>query len=238
MDENQIPMAEEPQGSSFPWSALDCWIGVGLLALVNVALLVFITQFPDLELMQNAGIVFLQLASLLPVVLIFAWKKIPWKHIRFTKFDSATMGLGCDLVIAAYGIAAVHNLILVALGVDTQGAQILEIFSELDSPIWFFIVGVIVAPLVEEIFFRGFLFQGFRQRYGWIAGLVLSSFIFAAAHLGPVAFIPTFLLGAVMAYVYHRSNSILPGVVLHFLVNGFGLCAAYAATQIPGIIPA
>jgi membrane protease YdiL (CAAX protease family) len=96
---------------------------------------------------------------------------------------------------------------------------------------------VIVAPFVEEVFFRGFLFQGLRQRYGWIAAMLLSSAIFAVAHLDPVALIPTFVLGNVLAYVYHRSNSVWPGIGLHFLVNGFGLCAAYFVTQYQDLIP-
>jgi membrane protease YdiL (CAAX protease family) len=41
----------------------------------------------------------------------------------------------------------------------------------------------------------------------------------------------------VLAYVYHKSNSVWPGILLHFLVNAFGLCSAYALTQFPGIIP-
>jgi hypothetical protein len=123
------------------------------------------------------------------------------------------------------------------LGVDTQGEQILQLFAELDSPLWFFIVGVIFAPVVEELFFRGFLFQGFRQKYGWVGGAFLSSFIFGIAHLDPAAFIPTSILGFLLAYLYHRSNSVWPGIIRHGLVNAMGLLAAYAATQMPNLIP-
>jgi membrane protease YdiL (CAAX protease family) len=110
-------------------------------------------------------------------------------------------------------------------------------FAELNSPFWFAIVAAVVAPFVEETFFRGFLFQGFRARYGWKVGMVLSSAIFAAAHLDLVVLIPTFILGNVLAYVYHRSNSVWPGIVLHFLVNSFGLCGAYFATYYQNFIP-
>ncbi len=98
-------------------------------------------------------------------------------------------------------------------------------------------MGAILAPLVEEIFFRGFLFQGFRARYGWVPGLLLSSAIFGLAHLDPVALIPTFILGCVLAYLYQRSNSIWPSVSLHVLVNTVGLVSAYVMTQYPNLIP-
>lgn len=94
-----------------------------------------------------------------------------------------------------------------------------------------------VAPLVEEIFFRGFLFQGFRQKYGWVNGMLLSSAIFAAAHLNLVVLIPTFILGSLLAYLYHRSNSIWPGVIVHFLVNTFALSVAYFIVHNPSLFP-
>jgi hypothetical protein len=72
------------------------------------------------------------------------------------------MGIGCGLLIASYAIILLHNLLLMNLGIDTQGEAIAKLFAALESPVWFFIVGALLAPLVEEIFFRGFLFQGFR----------------------------------------------------------------------------
>src|SRR4030095_10440608 len=123
------------------------------------------------------------------------------------------------------------------LGVDTQGAKIVKMFSELSSPFWFSIVAALVAPFVKETFFRVFLFQGFRTHYGWKTGMLLSSAIFAAAHLDLAALIPTFILGNVLAYLYHRSNSVWPGIFLHFLVNAFGLFGAYFVTHYQNLIP-
>ena len=237
MDQDQLTPIPESKEYSVPWSVLDNWIAVGLFVLLNVGLLVFIALGNGEQFLQGAGIVFAELAYLLPVILIFAWKRIHWKYLGFGKFNSITMGMGCGLLIAGYFVILLHNLILLALGVDTQGEKIITIFDNLNSPVWFLLVGIVFAPIVEEIFFRGFLFQGFRQRYGWAPAILISSAIFAAAHLDPIAFIPTFILGSVLAYVYHRSNSVWPGIILHFLVNAFGLCAAYAATQFPNLIP-
>jgi membrane protease YdiL (CAAX protease family) len=103
------------------------------------------------------------------------------------------------LLIASYIIIILHNALLYLLGVETQGENIVKMFAELDSPVWFFIVGAVFAPLVEEIFFRGFLFQGFRARYGWVPAMLISAAIFAAAHLDLVVFIPTFILGCLLA---------------------------------------
>lgn len=236
--ENNQPLSPDPTLSyAIPWTILDTWIAVGLLVLLNIGLLGFILLVQWDEVLQSAGIVLAEMLYLLPVLIILAWRRVSWKHLGFGRFDAVTMGMGCSLLMAGYVFILLHNLVLMALGVDTQGGEILKVFSELESPAWFVLGAVFAAPIVEEIFFRGFLFQGFRQRYGWVAGIAISSFIFAAAHLDPVAFIPTFILGAVLAYVYHRSNSVWPGIILHFLVNAFAVCAALAAVQLQDVIP-
>jgi len=228
----------DPLEYSVPWTIFDSWLGVVMLALIDAFLFIITLRGSKAELAQSAGIILLELAYLLPVLLIFAWKRIHWKHLGFRKFEPKVMGLGCGLLIGGYLIILLHNLILLGLGIDTQGEAILRLIEMLESPRWFFLVGVVFAPFVEEIFFRGFLFQGFRQKYGWVRAMLLSSAIFAAAHLDPASLIPTFILGLVLAYLFHRSNSVWPGIILHFLVNAFGLCGAYFATHYQNFIPA
>jgi len=233
------PPVPEPQPAEYtvPWKTNDTWIGVILLIVINVFMLALLFVGLRKQALQNASVIVLEFIYILPVVIILAWRRVNWKHLGFTKFKWSTLGLGCGLLISAYLVILIHNLALTSLGVDTQGEEILKVFAALKSPVWFIITGVIVAPFVEEIFFRGFLFQGFRAKYGWVVSLLLSSAIFAAAHLDPVALIPTFVLGSVLAYVYHRSNSLWPGIFLHFLVNALGMFGAYIATQMPHIIP-
>ncbi|HJS17532.1 MAG TPA: type II CAAX endopeptidase family protein [Anaerolineales bacterium] len=229
--------APEPLRYSVPWKPIDNWIGVLLLVLIDGSLLLISLFGERGELAQSGLLVLVQLSFLLPVIIIFAWRRVSWKQIGFGKFDWATLGIGCGLLLASYVLILFHNLFLTVLGIDTQAEEMLKLFELLDSPVWFLLVGAILAPLVEEIFFRGFLFQGFRARYGWVRSILLSSGIFAIAHLDPVALIPTFILGNVLAYLYHRSNSIWPSVFLHVLVNSFGLCVVYVATQYSDLIP-
>jgi membrane protease YdiL (CAAX protease family) len=231
-------IASAAQDYSVPWKFMDNWIGVALLAIIDVVIFVIMLgQERRAELAQSAAVLLLELAYLLPVVIIFAWRRVHWKYLRFTKFDWGTLGIGCGLLVGSYVIIILHNALLFLFGVDTQGENIMKLFAELDSPVWFFIVGAVFAPLVEEIFFRGFLFQGFRGRYGWVTGMLLSAAVFAIAHLDFAVLIPTFILGCLLAYLYHRSNSIWPGIILHFLVNSFGLLGAYFASNYQNLIP-
>jgi membrane protease YdiL (CAAX protease family) len=237
MEENQIQVKNEAQEYSVPWKPIDNWIGLFLLALIDVALLVAAAQGLSTQLAQSAVLIIVQLVYLLPLIIVFAYRRVNPMSLGFGMFEWSTLGLGCGLLIVSYAIILAHNAILMLLGVDTQGDQIFQLFETLESPIWFILVGVVFAPFVEELFFRGFLFQGFRQKYGWVGGAFLSSIIFGLAHLDLVALIPTAILGFLLAYMYHRSNSVWPGIILHVLINALGLCAAYAATQMPNLIP-
>jgi hypothetical protein len=235
MEVNQI--RAENEANVVPWSIRDTWIGVVLLVLISGGMVAALFLGMNRQYLQSIGVLFLELVYLLPIVLIFAWRRIHWKHLGFGKFTMNVMGVGCGLLIGGYAIILLHNALLYIFKIDTQGDQIFKIFNQLESPAWLFIVGAVIAPIVEEIFFRGFLFQGFRQKYGWLPALLLSSAIFGAAHLDPVSFIPTFILGCVLAYVYHRSNSVWPGILFHAAINSFSLCAVYAISQFPGLIP-
>ena len=212
-------------------------MGVVLLVLISGGMVAALFLGLKREYFQNIGVLLLELVYLLPIVLIFAWRRISWKHLGFGAFNINVVGIGCGLLLGGYSIILLHNWLLTIFGVDTQGDQIFQMFDQLESPVWLFVVGAIVAPIVEEIFFRGFLFQGFRQKYGWMPALFLSSAIFGAAHLDPVSLIPTFVLGCVLAVVYHRSNSVWPGILFHAAINSFSLCAVYVISQYPSLIP-
>jgi len=227
----------EPQDFSVPWKPIDNWIGIFLLALIDIGLLFAAAQGIGTQLAQSATLILVQLTYLLPLIVIFAYRGISPKALGVGSFKLDALAIGCGMLTVSYLIILAHNLILTRLGIDTQGEEILNLFGALESPLWFIVVGVIFAPIVEELFFRGFLFQGFRQKYGWGKGILFSSAVFAVAHLDPVALIPTFILGSLLAYMYHRTNSVWPGVILHVLINAMGLLAAYAATQLPNVIP-
>lgn len=236
MEQNQIE--EQNETPVVPWSVTDTWVGVGLLVLLSLGMAVLLAFGVNRQYLENIGVLVLEMMYLLPVVLIFAWRRVHWRTLGFGRFNLETLALGFGLLLGGYVIIIAHNMLLYWLGVDTQGDQVFEIFNQLESPVWFFFVGSLVAPFVEEIFFRGFLFQGFRQKYGWLPALLLSSAIFSLAHLDPVSLVPTFVLGCVLAFVYHRSNSLWPGILFHAAINSFSLCAVYFISQNPGLIPA
>ena len=75
------------------------------------------------------------------------------------------------------------------------------------------------VPFVEEVFFRGFLFQGLATRYGVFWGATASSAIFAVAHLTVSVMVPIFVTGLLFAWLYARSRSLWLPMAAHSAQN-------------------
>ena len=82
------------------------------------------------------------------------------------------------------------------------------------------VTGVILTPVVEELVFRGVIYQALRRTMPVSSATVISAVIFAAMHLNIVLFIPLTAMGIVLALVYERSNSLLPTILVHACNNG------------------
>ena len=83
---------------------------------------------------------------------------------------------------------------------------------------------IIVAPLVEEMLFRGFLQKVLEESWEDITKAILvTSLFFALVHLNPYWIVQIYLLGVLLGYLSWRTNSIIPGIILHGLNNGFAV---------------
>lgn len=89
-------------------------------------------------------------------------------------------------------------------------------------------VGALIAPVIEEVFFRGFLYPALRRQFGVFWAISLSSLVFGIFHLNVWLFVPTFLIGIVLAYLYEKENSLGPPIALHVANNLISIAVIYA----------
>jgi CAAX protease family protein len=84
---------------------------------------------------------------------------------------------------------------------------------------------VVLAPIAEEVFFRGFFFAGLRSRWSLWPSALLSGAIFGLVHAptGPTAAIPLAGLGVGLAWLYNKTGSIYPCIFAHFLNNAIAI---------------
>jgi sodium transport system permease protein len=92
-----------------------------------------------------------------------------------------------------------------------------------------FLMAAVVAPLCEELAFRGFILSGFRHLgRRWMA-IVLASVFFGVTHGIVQQSVFTCLLGMLIAYVAVQTGSILPGILFHMTHNALAISASRAA---------
>lgn len=78
---------------------------------------------------------------------------------------------------------------------------------------------LVFAPICEESFFRGFVFNGLRGTIGTSNAAVASGLLFALAHFTPTLFVPFTVIGVGFAYAYRRSGTLYANVAAHAIFN-------------------
>ncbi len=82
---------------------------------------------------------------------------------------------------------------------------------------------VLLAPVAEELFYRGFVLRGFLSRYSRSWAVFASALLFAIAHLNPWQAVLALPMGILTAWLFIQTGSLLPCIVSHAIVNGFHL---------------
>ncbi len=92
---------------------------------------------------------------------------------------------------------------------------------------------VVMAPVTEELFFRGLVLRGFRLRYSRKKAIVLSALLFAITHLTPNQFLSAFAIGLFLAWIVLETGSLWLALFVHAVANGSGVLAAGAGMMVP-----
>lgn len=85
--------------------------------------------------------------------------------------------------------------------------------------IYIFLFIVLIGPFCEEVFFRGFLYNSFKNKFGVKVGIIGSSIVFSFLHVDPIGFLPIFLLAIMLAYIYEKTGSLIAPITAHVLHN-------------------
>ncbi len=121
--------------------------------------------------------------------------------------------------------------VLAALGALIPSVWIQEHMPELPNIVegefdmimkdrWGYLVVGLLAPLAEEMVFRGAVLRSLLcwMKNPWI-GIVISAVLFAVIHMNPAQMPHAFLIGLLLGWMYYRTDSIVPGVVYHWVNN-------------------
>ena len=135
-----------------------------------------------------------------------------------------TVGIG---ITASFGV----NGLIEITGISKLFPLYQEEYVEMlfhDNVIITIISSVILAPILEELVFRRFVFKRMRENVNYITATVLSSLIFGVVHGNMVQAVFAFIIGIILCYVYEKFNNLIVPIFLHAVVNATSVVVAYA----------
>ena len=154
---------------------------------------------------------------------------VGWSRLGFVKFThGSVIPLVLLVLVLSIIVNMVYGVVISLLGVRSLlPGPLPPVFKEGGvGTILGAVLAVVVAPLVEETFFRGFLFAGIARRRGFLLGAVISALLFALSHLQLGAIIPVFILGLFLAWLYKRTGTLWSNIAAHFTYNSIVLLIA------------
>ncbi len=161
---------------------------------------------------------------------IWTYRPLPKDWFQFKLVDRWPLwGVGGYAVALPLmiGIATLNQQIWHGQGGNNPLLQTVLQESDSVALLLFFLTAAVAAPVFEEVLFRGFLLPSLTRYMPVWGAILLSSFIFASAHLSLSEVIPLTLLGAILAWVYTRSRNLLAPMLIHSLWNSATLVGLF-----------
>jgi uncharacterized protein len=212
------------------WGYTDLAVFAGLLT-ASIALILVVAGFfvafnPALKKDQTAALLPTQFALYGFVYLCFfavfrirhdrpVLESLGWRRSNFNPFVAAIGG--AMLALAVSGLATLLHTPKVDSPIDklTKSPLMLAVFG---------VMAVTIAPLFEELLFRGFIQPLLARSFGVIAGVVLTAGLFGALHAPEYSWAWQYVLavsfaGAVFGWIRARTNSIIPSTIMHGCYN-------------------
>lgn len=234
---------DESAGFSVPWSGPNALVGVGAiyaLALASsLALLGIVRVFGLSDDLVPAALVVLSPIATLGACVVWlrvryrgdAWR-VKGPHALHTRDLATGLGIGIGCFLGQRVLVVAVSRAAASAGLEIPPIQ--ETFRAIaENPATapaLVLAAVLLAPVAEELLFRGFLFQGLAQRFGFWPGALGSAAVFSLVHLdwGGVVIANAFIivgilpLGVVFAAVF-RARGLLASIGAHATYNAVGV---------------
>ena len=159
------------------------------------------------------------------------WHLIHFKYVKFNlksfgEVSGKTIGLSIPLIVAGMFFI---NLCSEFIGLPDL---MQDTFRAMSRNVFGIISIAIMAPLVEELLFRGAI-QGYMLRKGMkpLHAILCASAIFGIVHMNPIQIPFAFAIGLIFGWLYYRTGSVVPGIVGHFINNSIACLQMATLTE-------
>lgn len=98
-----------------------------------------------------------------------------------------------------------------------------DTFSSIESSWWGIFAIVVIGPVLEEMLFRGAITSELLKHYSPKPAIILSALMFGVFHINPAQILTATLMGLLLAWLFYRTRSLIPGILIHILNNGLSV---------------
>jgi len=140
-------------------------------------------------------------------------------------FNRVSVGLVPLIIISALALYLCLEPIATSIPMPEE---VKNFFKNMFRPDFFSVLLMVVAaPLLEEILCRGIVLKGLLENYSPMKAILISAFFFGLIHMNPWQAVPAFLFGLFVGWVFYKTRSIIPGIIMHATVNGVSASAMF-----------
>lgn len=181
----------------------------------------------------------LLLASAVVFTLAMRFTRTGYRELFHASSSSSAVATAALLVVPV--IALVPALVLLGSGLTELLVRIAplsgweqEMLDQLaDDSLAAVVLVCVLAPVLEEMLFRGLILRGFLARYPRWPAILGSALLFGAAHLNLYQFAVCSLGGVLLGWLYERTRSLIPGIALHAAYNAAVTWAEWQQAKAP-----
>ncbi|MBI4242486.1 MAG: CPBP family intramembrane metalloprotease [Planctomycetes bacterium] len=137
------------------------------------------------------------------------------------KLQNLINGVLCGIIVGSIGFIYLNLKPFIPHFKD------LKLVPGLNNNLWIILLAVIIAPIFEEIIFRGLVYNGLKQNVNKIYSIILSAALFAIVH-HPLSAPPVFCVGLATAFIYEKTGAILAPILTHATYNGIVILSSIA----------
>ncbi|MDY7228321.1 CPBP family intramembrane glutamic endopeptidase [Hyalangium rubrum] len=134
--------------------------------------------------------------------------------LRFTRVPAGILAMACILTVF------MGFILTVLIGLLPTPGWYEQVMDEALRPnVFSFASVVLLAPLLEEVLFRGLILEGLLKNYRPSTAIAVSALLFGVVHLNPWQGIAGALMGIFLGWLYWKTRSLLPCILVHATSN-------------------